>query len=122
MHYTLASSPGAYLRSTAVKYSDLVTVLTDDSYSLNSKVLAVCHPMADLHVWDLACQLDIGNVNEALLSLGCLPPLILMRLAVNEDHYIRAVTAKHRNATEEVLMLLKNDSHPIVQQALNSRC
>lgn len=120
-HYTLSSDPNAYLRSIAVQYSDLLMILTDETYSSNSKVLATCHPLADAHIWELASRLDIDKVNEALLSLEHLPTIILKRLVMNEDHYIRALAIKHPNATMDVWKLAKDDPHPRVQQALNTR-
>jgi hypothetical protein len=97
-----------------------LNVLTDDHYSANIKVMAIFHPLADFRILELASRLDIPNINAALLAQDNLPEKILIKLIQNEDHYIRALAAKHKNATQEMRAIARSDPHPFVRKAIQS--
>ena len=120
LHYTLETYPEAYLRCSVVCYEDLLSVLASDHYSTNIKVMAIYHPLADFRILELASSLDIPNINAALLAQENLPEKILMKLIRNEDHYIRALAAKHKNATQEMRAMASADPHPLVRRAAKS--
>lgn len=120
LHYTLKKDPEVYLRCSVVCYEDLLNVLTSDHYSTNVKIMAVFHPLADFRILELASSLNIPNINTALLAQDNLPEKILMQLIRNEDHQIRVLAAKHKNATQEMGIIASTDPHPLVRSAAKS--
>ena len=120
LHYTLETDPEAYLRCSVVCHEDLLSVLTNDHYSANIKVMTIFHPLAEFRILELASSLNSPTINTALLAQENLPKEILMQFLCNEDHYIRALAAKHKNATQEMRTMAGIDPHPLVRRAVKS--